>query len=162
MCFRDTNNLDFTFKHSDDIEYLYKDNKLDILYEVFKKYIKNNKAYQYFSNILGVYNKRDDLYKDICDKTHDQYSVMPHKDSSLHYTPLKVFVLYTRIPSNFEGGELKIYSDYDRNDDVTIKPEIGKLISFDGRLMHSITKFKCDEGEYRESVVWEVYGKEHN
>ena len=87
---------------------------------------------------------------------------MPHKDCSLGYTPLKVFVLYISLPNIFEGGELIIYSDYDNNDYVTIKPEIGKLICFDGRLNHSITKFKCNEDEYRLSVVWEVYGNEPN
>ena len=160
--FRDVNNVDFVFKDSDDIEYLYKENKLEILYEVFKKYIKDNIAYQYYSNILYIYNTRDDLYKDTGCKNHEEYSVLPHKDSSLGYTPLKVFVLYIRLPNKFEGGELRIYSDYDNNDYVTIKPEIGKLICFDGRLRHSITKFKCNEGEYRLSVVWEVYGKEPN
>lgn len=160
--FRNVNFFDFDFKDCDDIEYLYKEKKLDLLYDVFKKYIKNDTAYQYYSNILWLYNTSDNLYKDTGYKNHEECSIMPHTDRSLGYTPLKIFVLYIRLPNNFEGGDLKLYSDYDNNDYVTVKPEIGKLISFNGSLCHSITKFKCNEDEYRLSVVWEVYGKESN
>ena len=66
----------------------------------------------------------------------DGNSVKSHTDESLtHFTypitnrALKVSVLYLKVPDDMVGGELKLYLE-----DVTqsVKPEAGKIISFDG------------------------------
>ena len=63
----------------------------------------------------------------------------------------KVSVLYLRVPDDMIGGELNIYHEHTIE---SIKPETGKLVSFDGNVHEVCTTFTDHE---RVSLVLESY-----
>ncbi|PHJ59352.1 iron-regulated protein [Nostoc linckia z18] len=85
--------------------------------------------------------------------------VDPHIDRSLRSycktiaPPLVVSVLYVRVPSNMEGGELVLRSH--KRQLGQIKPQINTLLYFQGDLTHSVNAVKTS-GD-RLSLVCEQY-----
>jgi Rps23 Pro-64 3,4-dihydroxylase Tpa1-like proline 4-hydroxylase len=64
-----------------------------------------------------------------------------------------VSVLYVRVPSNLEGGELILTKKGDRVGEI--KPKINTLLHFDGNLTHSVNEVKSQV--IRISLVCEQY-----
>lgn len=85
--------------------------------------------------------------------------VDPHIDRSLRSycktvePPLLVSVLYVQVPANLQGGELILRCD--KKQVGQIKPEVNKLIYFQGDLTHSVNAVKTNGT--RLSLVCEQY-----
>jgi predicted 2-oxoglutarate/Fe(II)-dependent dioxygenase YbiX len=85
--------------------------------------------------------------------------VDPHIDRSLRSycktiePPLVVSVLYVQVPPNLEGGELVLR--YHKKHIGQIKPEVNKLVYFQGDLTHSVNAVKTTGT--RLSLVCEQY-----
>jgi hypothetical protein len=85
--------------------------------------------------------------------------VDPHIDRSLRSycktvePPLVVSVLYVQVPVDLQGGELVLRCD--RKQLGQIKPEVNKLVYFQGDLTHSVNAFKTNGT--RLSLVCEQY-----
>lgn len=88
-----------------------------------------------------------------------QGCVEPHIDCSIaeycHQTviPKMVSVLYVRVPSDMEGGELILTRQ--RNQVGKIKPQQNTLLYFHGSLTHSVNQVKTSQS--RISLVCEQY-----
>ncbi|MGL5076874.1 MAG: 2OG-Fe(II) oxygenase, partial [Waterburya sp.] len=87
--------------------------------------------------------------------------VEPHVDRSIseycHQTviPKMVSVLYVRVPSDMEGGELILTRN--GNQVGKIKPQQNTLLYFHGSLTHSVNRVKTKTSESRISLVCEQY-----
>lgn len=85
--------------------------------------------------------------------------VDPHIDRSLRSycktiePPLVVSVLYVRVPTNLEGGELVLRSP--KRQLGQIKPQVNTLVYFQGDLTHSVNAVKTPGN--RLSLVCEQY-----
>jgi hypothetical protein len=85
--------------------------------------------------------------------------VDPHIDRSLHAycldidPPLEVSVLYVEVPETMRGGELVLQRG--RKHVGRIRPAAGLLVTFDGDLLHSVSRL--DSAGRRLSLVCEQY-----
>lgn len=149
LSFKNSKNFSIDYKKNDNVFEKYKVNKLEKLYYIYKKYIEDELANEYYFNLLWLNNTNS--IKDNSNK----YAVEPHKDSTLNYEPTKVCVLYLKIPDELDGGFLEIFNDVD--DITVVKPETGMLVIFDAIKTHAITHIKCNKNNYRLSAVWEIY-----
>ena len=131
----------------------------EFLYYLFLK-LKKDYTTNYIMNILIIdeHNKNNVM------------SVDYHLDTTLNLAPDKLFyfertylpecvsVVYVDVPETFDGGELVLYDFIPKFKLVTIKPEKGKLVEFNGKLLHGIEKMKnVPEGSKRISIVLEQY-----
>lgn len=73
--------------------------------------------------------------------------------------PECVSVIYISLPEEFKNGELLLYGFAGLVSKGLIKPELGKLVEFNGRLLHGVNEtYIFKEGpQYRISIVLEQY-----
>jgi hypothetical protein len=68
--------------------------------------------------------------------------------------PFRVSVLYLKIPGDANGGDLVFHRWMGQ---LKISPQDNLLVEFPGWMLHQVTPFQCNEGDYRLSLVMEQY-----
>ena len=164
--FKKTKGFMIQFKKENDIK-TFKSNNIEFLYDIYLKIIKPYSNY-FVLNILAI----DPLH--IKSKFKNKNSVDFHYDCTIseddertksHFfdidiVPECVNVIYTELPDEFEDGRLILYKYSKLLNIGKLKPSIGKMIEFNGRLCHgveNIIKKNNNDTKKRISIVLEQY-----
>ena len=124
-----------------------------------KDQIKINKIVDSISSIKGVFildvDPGEDTNRTVLTMVGDPDSILEAAYIGIK-TASEVSVLYLQVPNDMVGGRLTVYN----LDGTTecVKPKVGKLFKFDGRLPHSVGITMTDFE--RTSLVLESYNLE--
>lgn len=149
---------------------IFKQNNIEFMYDFFQQ-VRKSYATDFILNVLIIPSKKT--------KNRNNYllptskSVDYHYDTTIEYNekykgkyfdfslvPECVSVLYIDLPEEFSNGELLLYGYGGIIPIGKITPEIGKLVEFNGILLHAVNDiFISNESnnENRISIVLEQY-----
>ena len=137
----------------------FKSENVTYLYNLFKL-LKKSYATDFIMNILIIKSsnniKKQSIHYHYDTTINKQYTNFLGFTSD--YIPECVSVLYINTPQNLNGGELKLYK-YNYFNIGNIKPQIGKLVEFNGKLLHGVNNIQNldNNNTDRISIVLEQY-----
>lgn len=149
---------------------IFKQNNIEFMYDFFQQ-VSKSYATDFILNVLIIPSKKT--------KNRNNYllptskSVDYHYDTTIEYNeknegkyfkftlvPECVSVLYIDLPEEFSNGELLLYGYGGLIPIGTITPEIGKLVEFNGILLHAVNDIfinNVSNNKNRISIVLEQY-----
>jgi hypothetical protein len=114
------------------------------IFDLFKR-IKHPDTNAYVFNTLVLESCSKEEYNGL--------AIDYHIDRSARIcNPLCVTVIYIEVPENFKCGRLCLPGC-----DIKIKPEIGKMVVFDGDIIHGVEQIVSEAPSKRISLVLEQY-----
>ena len=130
----------------------------DFLYNIYKQ-LKKSYANNFIMNIL-IIDSTNNINEQSIEYHYDMTIDIEYKFLGINFdhVPECVSVLYINTPQNFNGGELKLFK-YNYFNVGNIKPQIGKLVEFNGKLLHGVNNIQNldNNNNKRISIVLEQY-----